>query len=404
MTNSKRAFSLKINLLNANYAISVFVLIIVCFPINRQAYSTLASILRMAAFPCAFWAVLILIKEKIYRRIWLIPMWCFFVIMLVCTALMNMGSFQGALITVLRMFTVTVLADYMMSRDKYRSLRWFACIWGVLMVMEVLSMILHLFPGFVSENNVMSNNYLFGIRVEINEYLIYTIAFLGFAYYVNRIGKILPILVILGGLYFVIAERLSTSITGLFVFAAAFVATKVVKSARAWRILIAILLVFIIIFIIDRNTLVFETFIVGFLNKDLTLSGRTRLWEQAISQMTGIHWLFGYGYTPPATLRLNYSVFNHPHNQYLQMLYNFGIPGFAAYVVMLINQIKQIRRIKINKQVKSVYIASLIATLIICISSRNFFYLTAQIYYVIAYYLPEIDEYKPRLRARWKIR
>ena len=404
MTKSNNKFSLKINLLNVNYAISVFVMIVICFPLNTQAYPALAGILRMAVFPCALWAAIILIREKVYQKKWLIPMWCFFAIMLLCTALMNTSVVQGSLITVLRMFTVTVLTDYMMSKDKYLTLRWIACIWGVLMILEVLSMIFHFFPGHVSENNIPLNNYLFGIRVEINQYLIYIIAFLGFAYFVNQIGRILPILVILGGVYFVIAEKVSTSITGLLAFVAVYVATKVVKSARAWRILIILLIAFIIVFVIDRNTLIFESFFVGFLNKDLTLSGRTILWEQALSQMKGIHWLFGYGYTPPAALHLNVAVFNHPHNQYLQMLYNFGIPGFITYMVILFNQIKQIRLIKKNKQIKSVYIASLIATLVICISSRNFFYLTAQIYYVIAYYLPELDEYRPRLRVRWKVR
>lgn len=403
MTKSNK-FNFKINLLNVNYAISVFVMIVICFPANNQAYPALASILRIAAFPCALWAVIILIREKVYQKKWLIPMWCFFAVMLLCTALMNMSSFLGALITVLRMFTVTVLTDYMMSKDKYLTLRWIACIWGVLMILEALSMVFHVFPGHVSENNIPLNTYLFGIRVEINEYLIYTIAFLGFAYYVNKIGRLFSILVIVGGVYFVIAEKVSTSITGLLAFVAVYVATKVVKSARAWRILIILLIAFIVVFVIDRNTLIFESFFVGFLNKDLTLSGRTRLWEQALSQMKGIHWLFGYGYTPPAALHLNVSVFNHPHNQYLQMLYNFGIPGFITYMVILFNQIKQIRLIKKNKQIKSVYIASLIATLVICISSRNFFYLTAQIYYVLAYYLPELDEYKPRLKVKLKVR
>lgn len=153
MTKSNNKFSLKINLLNVNYAISVFVMIVICFPINNQAYPALAGILRMAAFPCALWAAIILIREKVYQKKWLIPMWCFFAIMLLCTALMNTSVVQGSLNAVLKMFTVTVLTDYMMSKDKYLTLRWIACIWGVLMILEALSMIFHIFPGRVSEKD-----------------------------------------------------------------------------------------------------------------------------------------------------------------------------------------------------------------------------------------------------------
>ncbi|MBF2014113.1 MAG: O-antigen ligase family protein [Rivularia sp. T60_A2020_040] len=78
--------------------------------------------------------------------------------------------------------------------------------------------------------------------------------------------------------------------------------------------------------------------LVGTSGKDLTLSGRTDLWEPVLKQILKRP-LFGYGYagfwTSPfaSNTRLTYEWASNSHNGFLEILLDVGIGGFLIFII-----------------------------------------------------------------------
>lgn len=392
----------KLRKVSTYFLVSVICLFIFCIPRNTSAFPQICYLLRKIELLCVAWTAYMFVKKRIYKNKWLYPMWMLFLLMVICTVMNDPEHLKDVFILIYRMFGVVVLSDYILNKDKHKGIKWIALIWVAFMLVQAYSAVTHCFGYASTSNSLYNSNYFFGIRVEINQYIIYTIAFCWFAVYTNSLNWIYAVVTSIAGVYFVFQENVSTSLMGLAIFLAVIIISKIVKSEKMWRSLIILLVVAIVIFAFVRNTQVFEWLLVGVLKEDLTLNNRTVLWQQAIEQLKGMHWLFGFGYSPPFNLRLGgtYAV-NHPHNQYLQMLYNYGIGGLALYLLMVYKMVRKIRGIK-NGHIKNIHMAALIATLIICITSRNYFYLTAQIYYIVVYHLTEYGDYNPPIIARIK--
>ena len=371
-----------------NFTVSLIWLIVFCIPRNTSAYPILCQALSIIWFIGMIWAIAVFLKGRYYRIRWYFPLLALFFLMIICTLLNDLSALKTALLTICRMFSVTVLSEHLFVLDSKRAITRIAKIWALLLLIEAFSQITHCF-GYTSTNNTTHlNNYLFGIRVDINQYVIYSFAFVCFAACLgNKKEKIIAAIAIISGLYFVIAEQVSTSIVGCATFFIVFFASKAVKNKKIWRFIVIFALAFVILFILFQDTEQFRWLLVDLLNEDITLNGRTILWNQAIKQIIDGRWMFGYGISPPYILRLSSSfVVNHPHNQYIQFVYNYGVCGLILYLIMNANMIKKIKVIS-DSRIRVIHIAVLIATFFMCLASRNFFYLTAQIYYVVVRYL-----------------
>ncbi|MGB3760974.1 MAG: O-antigen ligase [Rivularia sp. (in: cyanobacteria)] len=97
---------------------------------------------------------------------------------------------------------------------------------------------------------------------------------------------------------------------------------------------------FVLILLITGSILIFgnaET-IVGTSGKDLTLNGRTDLWEPVLNQILQRP-LFGYGYaafwTSPfaSNIRLTYEWASNSHNGFFEVLLDLGIVGFSIFAI-----------------------------------------------------------------------
>ncbi len=97
---------------------------------------------------------------------------------------------------------------------------------------------------------------------------------------------------------------------------------------------------FVLMLLITGSILIFgnaET-IVGTSGKDLTLNGRTDLWEPVLNQIMQRP-LFGYGYaafwTSPfaSNIRLTYEWASNSHNGFFEVLLDLGIVGFSIFAI-----------------------------------------------------------------------
>ena len=114
--------------------------------------------------------------------------------------------------------------------------------------------------------------------------------------------------------------------------------------------------------IITRLQEVFAWLIVSLLKKDLTLSFRTRIWDNALESIQKHLWI-GVGRLENAEMRhiLEYGV-SHPHNRYLYITMCFGLIGLALFLAVIYLS----ARGRVKKEVEQqnrVILAALIALL-----------------------------------------
>ena len=91
-----------------------------------------------------------------------------------------------------------------------------------------------------------------------------------------------------------------------------------------------------IVIVINQNISQFSFFIETLLERNLTLTSRTKIWNLTL-KLLNHHLIIGYGYLGPSNFRKLYSkVYNHPHNY---LLYQLMIGGILLLIILLIGYI-----------------------------------------------------------------
>lgn len=380
--------------------LSIVFLFCICFPRNNGAFPLLCRALRYIDVFVFVFSTFLFFYANIYGKAWYTPLVLLFIWMIICTLAMDPNDIVEAFTQVFRMASVFILSEFLMQINVKRGFIWLSRIWALFLIVQWISYITKCFGYTETSNTASISNYFFGIRVEINEYIIYSIAFILFSIqFVGFFEKLYYIFSIAVGTCFVFSESVSTSILAIVIFGVIMICSSFIKKSKIWKLLLILVVIFAVLFAYLQNTEGFAWLLEGVLKEDISLNGRTLLWNQAIEQSRGIHLIFGYGFIPEFKLFLSsgFSV-NHPHNQYLQFIYNFGLPGLILYLFMVYKMINNISKIN-NGFLKSVHIACLVSTTIMCISSRNYMYLTAQIYYVLSNYLSDMNIIKDKKRS-----
>lgn len=99
---------------------------------------------------------------------------------------------------------------------------------------------------------------------------------------------------------------------------------------KYYFIIIIILNVSLVFFNVQK---LFEPFIVNVLHKDVTLTGRTLIWHNAI-EIIKKHFIIGIGSQPVSYFKGLFLANQHPHNLFLSILLVSGIIGFVLYLIL----------------------------------------------------------------------
>jgi len=116
--------------------------------------------------------------------------------------------------------------------------------------------------------------------------------------------------------------------------------------------------------VIFRIQNIFSWLIVDILNKDLTFTHRTTIWDRTIGLIKK-HWILGYGKesTQIVAYKLGKLTFTHAHNTLLDVTYKYGIIGLTSFISMIIATVKQLtkqKKINITKFFSFILLCSLI--------------------------------------------
>ncbi len=129
-----------------------------------------------------------------------------------------------------------------------------------------------------------------------------------------------------------------------------------------------------LIFIILLNILLvvfhvqdlFSNFIMNVLHKDVTLSARTLIWDNAIDLFKG-NFLIGVGVQPDAYFRRIFYGVTHTHNLFLNIMVTSGTIGLIIYFIMFGMIQKSNKKIK-NVRIKFVINISLLVLLFLSLA------------------------------------
>ncbi|WP_186576552.1 O-antigen ligase family protein [Aquibacillus kalidii] len=134
----------------------------------------------------------------------------------------------------------------------------------------------------------------------------------------------------------------ATAVVGLIIFLAFILLiskNKHLANLRTSYLIIGLLFVIVVIF---QATTMLKPIFEGLLNKDVTLTGRTFIWKEAISMII-LKPILGYGIqdSPNLVYFFIYQDFRTAHNEYLQVWLQGGI----GCVLILIAQLSRVRRV-----------------------------------------------------------
>ncbi|UBH16130.1 O-antigen ligase family protein [Macrococcus armenti] len=213
-----------------------------------------------------------------------------------------------------------------------------------------------IFPNGLFVDNPRSNLYrpgwLFGIDNAFIYYISPMISVIIFRsiYLYNRI-TLFTFFLICSSLISIFLAHSATGIVSLLLLYSLMIIYRIKSLNKIFNFIsLSILYIIIWIFVVRINSFKsFEYFIVDLLGKDLTFSGRTRIWNVAFDVLKEHLWVGnGIGYT----FKVSYTYFV-AHNQLLQLIIESGLIGLVLFVsiIILVGNKIQVTKILPEKQV-----------------------------------------------------
>lgn len=162
---------------------------------------------------------------------------------------------------------------------------------------------------------------------------------------------------------------------------------KMLKKLSLKKLIILIILINILVVFLQIQKY-FEFLIVDVLHKDLTLTGRTYLWDWAIESIKQ-KTLIGFGIQSDEYLLNIYYWVAHPHNMFLNYLTTTGIIGFCLYMMILFVTARESGKID-NDKTKVLLGFTVFVILFLSIADT----LDTAIFYTIYVVINLLSEYK----------
>ena len=184
-----------------------------------------------------------------------------------------------------------------------------------------------------------------------------------------------------------------TGVTGLLVFLVVCVGLFYFKGILNIRKMIVISGVACYLILFASNISFLQNYIVGFLGKDMTFTGRTYIWKEAMTMIQKKP-LLGYGILDSQAIVYSniMGYYKWAHNEYLQSMLNGGI----FYCMLIVFAIIMVAfKLKKYEQYRATYFlqASISAYMIMFITETYGNFLFLSIILAFSYYLPAIDSH-----------
>lgn len=142
----------------------------------------------------------------------------------------------------------------------------------------------------------------------------------------------------------------------------------------------------------------FSLFIEGLLNKTITLTGRTNIWDSSFRVIQENFWL-GTGQYAVAYYNTTFSTYMTAHNQILIIWIQGGFIGVMIYVSLLLSVGREIQRNN-NTHTALILLAAINAMMVMFITENLTPAYPCYLLFLAAFRIPEIESYVRRKKQR----
>lgn len=367
--------------INKNIIFPMLLLIVLLLPITFINYLNLTSVINLLKYIGLGYAIIISIRLGIYEEKKWLPIHLWFVWVLVTTVIGSQALYS-TISAFYPLYTAFVMTVYLSRVYKKKAI----CAIGVTFSCMLVYNLIIMFNGGLYRESIYNLVYFFGIRVNINDVWPFAMAIMLLAAHFGRKKDwLFCVLGLATGFTFVLFQWVSTAIVVTAIFALFYfyivASVKWESKRKQIRMVVIILLIWIIWFAINPNVQQFSWLIEDILGESLTLDGRTDIWNSCLSQIKGIRWIIGHGYGHNYVFAIeNGGAVTHPHNQYLAILFNFGIIGLVIYARLIFDQVKSFMAER-NDKVVAIMGACILAMLVMGIGATFF----NKVYWIVWY-------------------
>lgn len=298
--------------------------------------------------------ILYLKKKKINLNILLIALFCLFLIL--PTILSPSGDLNNCISTVLSILTPCLLIDYSMNKNSLLTLHSLNLLFEVMVYLNLLTILIYPNGMYISSTTGYYENWLLGYDNLHIFTIILAITFSVLYSYrkddkINLRSKLCILICMLS----IFIRWSGTAVIATSLILIYLVFPKLINKFPIFNIksyFIAYIITFFGIVILRVQNKI-SYFIVNILNKDITFTGRTFIWDYIINYIKAKP-LLGYG-IELSSYRYNKSYIwrsYHAHNEFLEIFYTGGIALFTVFMIILFNVIKKLYTNRNYKEVK----------------------------------------------------
>ena len=250
------------------------------------------------------------------------------------------GWIYSSLLSFVRLTAMVLLIKMMLDEDPMFCFDVVLPLLEILLYANLISIILFpdgLYTDIVGADFERSENWILGVDNAQTPYFIaaLSVAIIRDYYKLGELKLSFRSWMLIGVCYgTVLIRKPATALVGLFIILPAILLPKLFTKSRILNIVtyMTVIIVFFFAIIIFRTQNHFAFLIQGVLHKSLTFSGRTRIWDNAISVILH-NPLLGIG-TWNEEVIWSYLGQIHAHNIFLQVLVSGGILEFSFFVYM----------------------------------------------------------------------
>ncbi len=356
-----------------NFILYIFLLFpffkITYFVSNFSKAELVYKILQIIATMIILFLVL---KKGKYSKI--INYILFYLLVFILATFLNKGELSGSFFLSLRTLVLCLIVDYGLRNNTKIFLSAFEVLLSIFVYANFMSIVI--FRNGMYTNEIgYTENWILGYK---NLHILYILpallgSFLSSYYSKNRLSFKNYLLLSISFLSLLTVNS-STSLVGVILILFYLLFYNLINKVNLFNIK-NYFLIYIVLFmsiVILRIQNLFKFLIVDILHKDLTLTGRTYIWDYVIRLIKQKKFL-GYG-LENSSLRLNKTTYwrsYHAHDQLLEIIYKTGIIGLILYFIIMYKSFKELY------QYRDFKIAKFMAIIIFsyCIMMLTEFYL-----------------------------
>lgn len=335
-------------------------------------YSSIESIYKILQIIAAIIIIFLILGCKKYSKI--INYIFLYLIVLVMSTFLNHGELVTSLFLALRTLILCLIVDYGLKHHTKVFLNSFEFLLTFLVYLNFISIVLFR-GGLYATEFGYTENWLLGYK---NLHILYIlpailVSFVNSYYSKGKFSFRSYLLLFISTLSLLVVNS-STSLIGIFLIVAYLIFQGIVDWVNFFNIKNYTILYFVLFLsiVVLRVQNLFRFIIVDIFHKDLTLTGRTYIWDY-VTNFIQRKKALGYG-MENSSVRLNKTSYwrsSHAHDQLLEIIYKTGFVGLVVYLIIMYKTFKELYQYRKYKMAKFISIV----VLAYCIMMLTEFYL-----------------------------